>query len=122
MYRAASELKSGHPEKAIELLAPLARYESLTHPEVIYLRGLCYLAAHQGAQAAAEFQKMIDHKGGTWGPLLPASYAGLARAYALAGDAPHARTAYQDFLAFWKDADADIPLLVQARKEYAALQ
>lgn len=90
------------------------------------MRGLCYLAAHQGAQAAAEFQKILDQKGAIWGwqspALIPASYAGVARAYAMAGDAPHARTAYQDLLAFWKDADPDVPLLIQARKEYAALQ
>jgi eukaryotic-like serine/threonine-protein kinase len=120
MLRAASEFKRNQPEKAVDLLQPVKRYER--RADVSYLRGLSYLRARKGAEAVAEFQKMIDRKGTYWGPFYPVSYVGLARAAALAGDAPKARKAYQDFLALWKDADADIPILIEAKKEYAALQ
>jgi len=88
-----------------------------------YIRGLGYLAAGQGPQAAAEFQKIIDHPG-VW-PLSPVhslAHLGLARAYSLAGDKAKARVSYQDFLALWKDADSDVPILKQAKAEYAKLQ
>ncbi len=65
----------------------------------------------EGNEAAAEFQKIIDHKGVYWGPFYSVSYVGVARGAALAGDMPRSRKAYQDFFALWKDADADIPIL-----------
>jgi eukaryotic-like serine/threonine-protein kinase len=72
-----------------------------------------------GKHAAAEFQKYIDHRGGVrnapWGAL---GRLGLARAYAMQGDTTKARAAYQDFLTIWKDADADLPILIQAKAEY----
>ena len=87
-----------------------------------YLRGEAYLMLHDGNRAAAEFQKFIDHRGlvrnSPWGPL---ARLGLARAYAMQGDTTKARTAYQDFLTLWKDADPDIPILKQAKAEYARL-
>ena len=88
-----------------------------------YVRGLAYLAAGQGLQAAAEFQKIIDHPG-VWpsSPVHNLAHLGLARAYAIAGDKAKARTSYQDFVALWKDADPDIPILKQAKAEYAKLQ
>ena len=120
MLRATAELKRGQPDNAIELLQPVMHYER-RYPEVVYLRGLVYLQARKGTEAAGEFQKIIDHKGAYWGPFYAVSYVGLARGAALAGDITRAKRAYQDFLALWKDADADIPILIAARKEYAAL-
>jgi eukaryotic-like serine/threonine-protein kinase len=97
----------------------------------LYLRGLAYLDLHEGAQAAAEFEKVLDHKGANWGSawqhpewgqFYSLSYLGQARAYALAGDPAKARKAYQDFLTLWKDADPDIPILKEAKAEYAKMQ
>ena len=70
---------------------------------------------------AAEFQRIIDHRGAYWGANYPLAYVGLARAATLAGDSAKAKTAYEEFFALWKDADADLPILAEARKEYAAL-
>jgi hypothetical protein len=89
----------------------------------VWLRGEVYLAAHQGHEAAAEFQKILDHPGLVWNTLLgPLAHLGLGRSYALSGDTTKARTAYQDFLSLWKDADPDIPVLKEAKAEYAKLQ
>jgi hypothetical protein len=89
----------------------------------VYVRGEAYLAARQGSAAAAEFQKLIDHRGITWSCTTGAlARLGLGRAYALSGDAAKAKAAYQDFFALWKDADPDIPVLKQAKAEYAKLQ
>ncbi len=85
----------------------------------VYLRGEAYLMLHDGKHAAAEFQKYIDHRGlvrnSPWGAL---ARLGLARAYAMQEDSTKARTAYQDFLTLWKDADPDIPILKRAQAEY----
>jgi hypothetical protein len=89
----------------------------------VYVRGEAYLAAHRPADAAVEFQKILNHRG-----LLLADPMGararlqLGRAFALAGDAAKAKAAYQDFLTLWKDADPDIPILRQAKAEYGKLQ
>ena len=88
-----------------------------------YVRGEAYLATHQGAEAALEFQKILDHRGIAVGdPMGALAHLQLGRSYALAGDRIKAKTAYQDFLALWKDADPDIPVLEQAKTEYAKLQ
>jgi tetratricopeptide (TPR) repeat protein len=124
--RAAAALQGGSASKAIEALAPVAPYElgsvgQALYP--VYLRGEVDLAGHQGSAAAAEFQKILDHSGviqnGTIGAL---AHLGLGRAYALSGDTAKAQAAYQDFLALWKDADPDIPILVAAKSEYAKLK
>jgi tetratricopeptide (TPR) repeat protein len=120
MLRAAAQLQRDQPSKAIDLLQPIIPYER-TRPEVVYLRALSYIRAGKGAQAQAEFQKIVDHKGANWGPFYPVSYVGLARAAALAGDSSGARKAYEQFLSLWKDADPGIPILIEARKEYASL-
>jgi len=87
------------------------------------LRGQAYLRAQQGGNAAQEFQKILDHRGITWNsPVAPLAHLGLARAYALSGAPTKAKTAYNDFLTLWKDADPDIPILKQAKAEYAKLQ
>jgi predicted Zn-dependent protease len=119
--QAAIELNRDQPAKAIELLQSAAPYER-AYPQAVYLRGLAYLRARQGAEASAEFQKILDHKGANWGPYYSLSYVGLARAATLTGDAARRRKAYQDFLALWKDADPDIPILKEAKAEYAKMK
>jgi len=89
----------------------------------VYIRGQAYLGTRQGKEAAAEFQKFLDHRSIVLNsPVGALARLGLARAYALQGDTTKARGAYQDFLALWKDADPDIPVLQQAKAEYAKLQ
>jgi eukaryotic-like serine/threonine-protein kinase len=89
----------------------------------VYVRGQAYLAAHQGAEAATEFQKILHHRGLVISdPIGALAHLQLGRAFALSDDKTRARTAYQDFLALWKDADRDIPILKQAQAEYATLQ
>jgi eukaryotic-like serine/threonine-protein kinase len=89
----------------------------------VYIRGNAYLAGGQGGPAAAEFQKILNHNGIVWNCWTGAlAHLGLARAYAMQGDTAKARAAYQDFLTLWKDADADIPVLIAAKAEYAKLQ
>jgi tetratricopeptide (TPR) repeat protein len=128
--RAAIALKRDQPAKAVELLASASPYER-ANPEAVYLRGLAYLSLREGAEAAVEFEKILDHKGANWGSdwqhpywgqFYSLSYLGLARASALVGDTAKARKAFQDFLALWKDADPDVPILKQAKAEYAKLQ
>jgi Tfp pilus assembly protein PilF len=88
-----------------------------------YIRGEAYLATHDGASAAREFQKFVDHRGLAVNcPLASLAHLGLARAYALSGDSAKAKTAYRDFFSLWKDADPEIPILKEARAEYAKLQ
>ena len=93
------------------------------------MRGLAYLRLHKGAEAAAEFQKIVDHKGANWlmrdhypGQFYSLSYMGIARGFALAGDTAKAKKAFQDFFELWKDADPDLPILQQAKVEYAELR
>jgi Tfp pilus assembly protein PilF len=79
----------------------------------VYVRGQAYLAAHRDSEAASEFQKIIDHRGIVLNePIGVLAHLGLARSYALSGDTTKAKTAYQDFLNLWKDADPDIPILI----------
>jgi serine/threonine protein kinase/Flp pilus assembly protein TadD len=128
--QAALAIASRNGASAIKLLQPAARYElgqsqpftfGLMYPA--YLRGQAYLLERQGKEAAAEFKKIIDHQGIVLNfPIGALARLGLARAYALQGDAARARAGYQDFLALWKQADSDIPILRQAKAEYAKLQ
>jgi tetratricopeptide (TPR) repeat protein len=128
MIRSATALSAGNSESAVQALAPAAPYELGSNRASmslgpIYLRGQAYLAAKQGASAAAEFQKIIDHPGIVVNePIGPLAHLGLGRAYALSRDKAKAAAAYQDFLALWKDADPDIPILKEAKAEYAKLQ
>jgi hypothetical protein len=120
--RAAIELSRHNPSKALALLQTAVPFESGQGGSVIYLRGLAYLAMSRGQEAAAEFQKLIDRR-----VLCQRSGAcavarlQLARAKMLIGDQAGARAAYQDFLALWKDADPDVPVLKEAKAEYAKL-
>jgi serine/threonine protein kinase/Tfp pilus assembly protein PilF len=89
----------------------------------VYVRGETYLAAHQGSQATAEFQKILDHPGVVLNePIGALAHLGLAHAYVLQGETAKARAEYQDFLTLWKDADPDIPILIAAKSENARLQ
>ena len=88
----------------------------------VFVRGEAYLAAHKGSEAAAEFQKILDHRGLVLNqPIGAVAHLGLGRAYVLQGDIPKAKAAYQDFLALWKDADQDIPILKEAKAEHDRL-
>jgi eukaryotic-like serine/threonine-protein kinase len=89
----------------------------------VYIRGLAYLSAHNGTAAAAQFQRILDHPGITVNfPTGVLAHLGLGRAYAMSGDKEKAKAAYQQFLTLWKDADADTPILKEAKAEYAKLQ
>jgi eukaryotic-like serine/threonine-protein kinase len=129
--RAAIAIDRGDPSRAVEFLKVAAPYELgdvsdvefgiLLYPA--YVRGQAYLLGHQGAEAAAEFQKFLDHPTMVANnPLCTLAHLGLARAYALQGNIDKSRAAYQDFLTVWKDADQDIPILKQARAEYTKLR
>jgi eukaryotic-like serine/threonine-protein kinase len=134
--RALLALNCGQPANAVELLQTAIPYEGGTTIEggsevllgagnldAAYVRGLAHLAAQHGAEAAAEFQKILDHRGiVVCDPIGALAHLQLGRAYALAGDKDKARTAYRDFLTLWKDADPDIPILKEVHREYARLQ
>jgi serine/threonine protein kinase len=121
--RAAIELRRGNPDKAIQLLQAAAAYANASYYWHPYILGLAYLNEKKGAEAAAEFRKIIDNPGQSLGTsLYPLAYLGLAKADALMGDPAKARKAYEDFFAQWKDADADIPILIEAKKEYEKLK
>jgi hypothetical protein len=127
---AAIALQGGSASKAIEALTPAATYEFGSPAQnvnfglyPVYLRGDACVAAHQGSAAAAEFQKILDHPGVVVNaPIGALAHLGLARAYALSGDTAKTKSAYQDFFTLWKDADPDIPILKEAKAEYAKLQ
>ena len=124
-FRAAIELRRGNSARVLDLLASTASSESgwLDLYMATYLRGQAYLLARRGQDAAAQFQKIIDHRGvvGTE-PIGAVAHLGLARAYAMQRDTVNARAAYNDFLTLWKDADPDIPILKEAKAEYAKVQ
>ena len=122
--RAEIELHTNNPGRAIELLRAVESYElSAASPMIpVYLRAEAYLAAKQGRAATTEFQALLRHIGIVGSnPLGALAHLGLARAYAVSGDTANARAAYQDFFTLWKDADTDLPILMQARAEYTKL-
>ena len=121
--KAAFELHAGHAEVAIQLLKPIGRYEPAARSLLaIYLRGQAYLKTKSGPEAATEFQKILNHRAvALRSTIFPLSWLGLARASALAGDPATARKAYGEFFTIWKEADTDIPVLVEARAEYKML-
>jgi eukaryotic-like serine/threonine-protein kinase len=126
--RAQLALGRNDAAKAIEVLQASAPYELgdvgfLIALYPVYVRGEAYLAAHQGSEAAAEFQKILDHRGiVSNSPIGALARLQIGRAHAAQGDIPKAKAAYQDFLTLWKDADPDIPILIAARSEYAKLR
>jgi eukaryotic-like serine/threonine-protein kinase len=128
--RAVAALSANNADKALEELSATAPYE-LGSPDLdvdlalypVYFRGQAYLMKKQGKAAAAEFQKIVDHPGVVQNEIIAAlAHLGLGRAYALANDSPMAKTAYQNFLSLWKDADSELPILKQAKAEYAKLK
>jgi len=130
LIHAIPQLRTGAANKAVDALAPSACCElgsgfadgdfDLYPP---YFRGMAYLMAHNGNAAATEFQKIVDHTGVVANEEIGAlAHLGLGRAYVLSGDKAKAKAAYQDFLTLWKGADPDIPILKQAKAEYAKLQ
>jgi len=130
--RALLALDNRSPSRAIELLQVAGPYEmgfsadsvvffGALYP--VYVRGEAYLAEHRGAEAAAEFQKIIDHRGIVLSdPIGAMAYLQSGRAYGLAGDIQKAKASYQGFLESWKNADPDIPVLKEARGEYVKLR
>jgi predicted Zn-dependent protease len=125
VVRAQLALNRNDSAKAIEIMQVVAPYElsSLGNLQPVFVRGEAYLVAHQGSEAAAEFQKILDHRGVVENnPIGALAHLGRARAYALKGDTAKARAAYQDFLTVGKSADPNIPILKQAKAEYAKLQ
>ena len=126
--QAEQYLQKKQPAEAVAVLEPARPYELGSGPHGSgfwpnHLRGLAYLQLRDGAKAAAEFQHILDHQGtGPTDPLYALAYLNLARAYVVQGDLAKARTAYQDFFAKWKDADPDVPVLKEAKTEYAKLQ
>jgi serine/threonine protein kinase/tetratricopeptide (TPR) repeat protein len=127
--RALNSLQRNQPEPAVAALDSAKPYELGADRRLagdylaIYIRGEAFLRLRDGVKAAAEFQKILDHRGiDPTSVLCSLAHLGLARAYALTGDTAKARTAYQDFFAIWKDADADVPVLKTAKAEYQKLK
>jgi len=129
--RAKLAVRKGNALEAIESLRAATPYElgvpygayGWTALYPVFVRGEAHLAAHQGSEAAAEFQKILDHRGIVLNsPIGALAHLQIGRAFAMQGDTAKARAAYQDFLTLWKDADPDIPILKQAKAEYAKLQ
>jgi len=132
ILRAKLALMHSNPQQALNDLELAAPYE-LGLPAIgfynwpnlypVYVRGEAYLAARKGSEAAAEFQKILNHRGIVLNePIGALAHLQLGRAYAMQGDTAKSRAAYQDFLTLWKDADSDIPILVAAKAEYAKLK
>jgi len=120
----AISLQRAGADQAIEFLnaaVPHKRGNAAFWPD--YLRGQAYLRLRRSNEAAAEFQKILDHRG--WdpsSPMSPLAHLGRARAAVLAGDVTKARSAYQNFFVLWKDADSDLSILIEAKKEYEKLE
>lgn len=125
LTRAQLETNRGNFEQALQALEQLRIFElgGISGFLVNHLRGQVYLKQRRGAEAAVEFQKILDHRGiDVFSPLYPLAHLGLARAAAVNGDNAKSRKEYQDFFALWKDADPDLPILLEAKKEYEALK
>ncbi len=133
VIRASIELNRGAHAKALDLLQDAAPYDladpfpvtssPLGNMYSVYLRGEAYLQSHQAKEAAAEFQKIVDHPGLVLnGPIAALARVQLARASAMSGDAAKARAQYEYFFTLWKDADSDLPILAAAKAEHAKLK
>jgi serine/threonine protein kinase/Tfp pilus assembly protein PilF len=123
LIQATVALHNGNAAQALQLLEATRTHGGYLLFPVAYLRGQAYLNDKKGAEAAAQFQEILDQRG--WSPLsyfYPFAQLGVARAALLQGDTAAARNAYQDFLATWKDADPELPLLIEAKKEYERLK
>jgi tetratricopeptide (TPR) repeat protein len=126
--RAANQIHANQAAQAVASLDLSTPYEMGSPPNgaaywPMYVRGDAFLHLGDGAKAATEYQKILDHRGiDPTSPLYSLARLGLGRAYALQGDKLKAKAAYQDFFAAWKDADPDVPILKDAKAEYAKLQ
>jgi tetratricopeptide (TPR) repeat protein len=123
LIRAQLELGRGNGAQAVQLLELARKYQVYGDYWPQYVRAQAYLKQGNGAQAAAEFRTILDHRG--WHPLSPVyalAQLGYARASAQSGDTANARKAYQDFFDLWKNADAKLPYLTEARQEYEKLK
>jgi len=126
VIRAAIAIQRNNPQQAIASLEPAIQYELGTQGFLsmapVYIRGIAYLKAHQGEQAAAEFSKFLKYPGVAKNcPFGALAIVQLARAQAMSGEGKESRMTYQDFLALWNNGDPSIPILQQARKEYQRL-
>src|SRR5206468_723126 len=123
VLRAALDLNRDDAASAIEALRPAFRYEAAAEFWPQYLRGQAYLRLRKGPEGAAEFQKILDHRGqGVDCVLYPLAHLGLARAATLERDTAQARKSYNDFFKEWNDADTDLPQLLAARQELDKLK
>ena len=133
VLRALAALERGKPADSVERLQITLRYElavnglNFNHLYLgglhsAYVRGEAFLAAHRYAEAAAEFQKILDHRGIVGAdPIGALAHLQLGRVFALSGDKAKAKAAYEAFLTLWKDADPDVPILKSAKAEYDRL-
>jgi tetratricopeptide (TPR) repeat protein len=133
VLRGLAALRRGKPGDSVERLKIALRYElavnGLNFPNFnlgglhsAYVRGEAFIAAHQYPEAAAEFQKILDHRGIVGlDPIGVLAHLQLGRVHALSGDKIKAKAAYEAFLAIWKDADPDVPILKSAKAEYERL-
>ena len=120
--QAVTQMNHGSAAKALELLEPARAYDS-TSRTILFLRAQAYLAAKRPADAEREFERVIALRSeNPSDPYASLAQLGLARAYALAGDKDKSRTAYQNLLALWKDADPDVPIVKDTKAEYAKLR
>ena len=133
VLRALAALLRGKPSDSVEQLQVAVPYDLAVNGlnfnhflgglDAAYVRGEAFVAAHEYAKGAAEFQKILDHRGIVGAdPIGVLAHLQLGRTFALAGDQVKAKLAYEDFLTRWKDADSDVPILVQAKAEYARLR
>jgi eukaryotic-like serine/threonine-protein kinase len=125
VIQATIERSRGNLEDAVRLLESVRAYDGALVTGLMnnYLRGTLYLEQRRGNEAAAEFKKIIENPAiEAYSPAHTLAYLGLGRAAVITGDTAAARKAYQDFFALWKDADHDLPVLVEARKEYESLR
>jgi eukaryotic-like serine/threonine-protein kinase len=128
LAQATNDIQRNQPAEAISRLESAAPYDFGGPPDgavywPIYIRGEAFLKERDGVKAAAEYEKILDHRGiDPTSPLYSLARLGVGRAYALQGDTPKARAAYQDFFALWKDADPDVPVLKAAKAEYEKLK
>jgi predicted Zn-dependent protease len=123
LIKAAIELNRNNPDKALQIAQSTLPYENVGKFQFWHLCGEIYLRLNDGPKAAAEYQKILDRRGwGVLSPFYPLAHLGLARAAALSDDVGKSRKAYEDFFTLWKDADADLPILLAAKQEYAKLK
>ena len=123
LVQARIELQRDNAAQAIKSLETTRPFEGYALFQIAYLRGQAYLKQQKPTEAATEFQKIVDHRGSQpTSPIYVLAHLGLARAAALQGDTAKARKAYQDFFALWKDADANLSIVIEARKEYDKLK